>query len=129
MAYLPRQLVKFRDQPYPTDTISGNLKIEEDNSVGQYPGFSVRLISEDGKSYLPIWPNVYYLGGGGGEEVMLKNYEHWEFFLILKGSNIILGGGEISAETVEKYIGVSLPQCWYGPYWLVSDVVVSNFTP
>lgn len=60
--YLPTQLVEFRDQPYPTATISGNLKIEEDQSV--------RLIAQDGKSYLPIFPNAYFISMEG--EVMRR---------------------------------------------------------
>jgi hypothetical protein len=118
-AYMPTQLAEFRDQPYPAEIISGNLKIEED--------LILRLISQDGKSYLPIWPNTYYLSFL--EQGIIRKYDDISYYFIFNNSPITLGGGEVTAETVEKYIGVSLPASWEGPYWLVSDVLEITSTP
>ena len=39
------------------------------------------------------------------------------------GDRIKVGGGQVPAEIVEKYIGQPLPDDCKGPYWIISRVI------
>ena len=110
--YLPTQVPDYRNQPYPSDSMDGLLVIERT---------LLRLEAGYGKKYLAIWPNgySYHTGLEGGHQIYDENDQR----VAEVGNAIKLAGGEISGDVVEKYIGVSLPPTWQGPYWLVSDVI------
>jgi hypothetical protein len=72
------------------------------------------------KGELLIWPYGYSLRIEGKEIQIIDNYGH---LVARVGDKIKVGGGEVPAEIVEKYIGQQLPDDCTGPYWLVSRVI------
>jgi hypothetical protein len=71
-------------------------------------------------SYLLIWPYGFSVRGEG-EEIQVLDGDGQVVAVV--GESIKVGGGESTAEIVEKYIGKSLPDDCEGPFWIVSEVV------
>ena len=72
------------------------------------------------KGSLLIWPYGYSLKTTDGKiSVIDKDGQ----VVAVVGDEVKFGGGEISLEIVEKYLGKALPANCPGPYWLVSGVV------
>jgi hypothetical protein len=73
-----------------------------------------------GKGDLLVWPYGYSLRIKGKQIQIIDN----DGQLVARvGDKIKVGGGEVAAEIVEKYIGQQLPDDCTGPYWLVSKVI------
>lgn len=75
-----------------------------------------------GESDLLIWPYGYSLRIEGKEIQVIDSDGQ---VVARVGDRIKVGGGEVPAEIVEKYIGQPLPDDCKGPYWIVSEVVDS----
>jgi len=73
-----------------------------------------------GDSYLLIWPHGFSLLTEG-EEIQVIDSDRQVVASV--GDRIKVGGGEVPAEIVEKYIGQPLPDNCPGLYWIVSEVV------
>jgi len=71
-------------------------------------------------NYLLIWPHGFSLRTEGKEIQVIDS----DGQLVARvGERIKVGGGEVPAEIVEKYIGQPLPDNCTGPYWIVSEVI------
>lgn len=82
----------------------------------------LRLKRFFGKGDLLIWPYGYSLRIEGKE---IQAIDSDGQVVARVGDRIKVGGGEVPAEIVEKYIGQPLPDNCTGPYWIVSEVVDS----
>jgi hypothetical protein len=71
-------------------------------------------------SVLLVWPYGFSQRTEGDGIQVVDSNGH---VVARVGDDIKVGGGEASAEIVEKYIGQPLPADCPGPYWLVSEVV------
>jgi len=71
-------------------------------------------------NYLLIWPHGFSLLTEGKEIQVIDSDGQ---VVTRVGDRIKVGGGEVPAEIVEKYIGQPLPDNCTGPYWIVSEVI------
>jgi hypothetical protein len=109
--YFP--VAKQTESTYPLALTTGKLVVEGDYVRVKSGWFFA-------KGSLLIWPYGYSLKTADGKiSVVDKDGQ----VVAVAGDNVKIGGGEISLEIVEKYLGKSLPANCPGPYWLVSGVV------
>jgi hypothetical protein len=73
-----------------------------------------------GESLLLIWPYGYTLKIEGKKIRVVDNNG---IVVASVGDKIKVGGGEISLEMVEEYIGEPLSDNCTGPYWRVSKII------
>jgi hypothetical protein len=91
----------------------GRLSLK-DNSLRLTPS----LFPGDG--LLLIWPYGYTLKIEGSEVNVVDDTG----LVVAKVGEIIkIGGGEITLERAEQYLGISLSGNYTGPYWRVSEVI------
>jgi hypothetical protein len=83
----------------------------------------LRLKPSFGESHLLIWPYGYSLSIEGKEIQVIDSDGQ---VAARVGDRIKVGGGEVPAEIVERYIGQPLPDNCPGPYWIVSEVVQAS---
>jgi hypothetical protein len=113
LLFFPVQMDKYIGSPQMASLAYGILAL--DNSC-------LRLKPPDGKgeSNLPVWPpgfsariegQVVYIIDRDGRTIAKT------------GDSMEVGGGQVTAQVVETYIGYSLPAYCEGPYWLVGNVV------
>lgn len=74
-------------------------------------------------NYLLIWPYGFSLRSVGDEIQIIDRDGQ---IVACVGDIVTVGGGETTAEVVEKAIGRRLPDDCEGPYWLVGDVLDSS---
>jgi hypothetical protein len=73
-----------------------------------------------GDGLLLIWPYGYTLKIEGSDVSIVDD----SGLVVAKvGEKIKVGGGEITLERAEQYLGVSLSEKHPGPYWRVSEVI------
>jgi hypothetical protein len=90
--------------------LQGNLELDDD---------WLRLETAS-SSYVLIWPYGFSVRGGEDEIQVLDGDGQ---VVAVVGEAIKVGGGEVTAETAENYIGKLLPDDLGGPFWIVSEVV------
>jgi hypothetical protein len=101
------------ESTYPSALITGKLVVDGDYMRVKSGWFFA-------KGSLLIWPYGYSLKTADGKiSVVDKDGQ----VVAAVGDEAKFGGGAIPLETVEKYVGKSLPANCPGPYWLVSGVV------
>jgi hypothetical protein len=102
---------------YPTALFEGKLVLDNCNlRLKPYWGKGDFWSKGD----LPIWSYGFSLRIEGKKIQIIDNYGQ---VVARVGDKIKVGGGEVPAEIVEKYIGQPLPENSTGPYWLVSKVI------
>jgi len=80
----------------------------------------LRLKGFFGEGESLVWPYGFSLRTEGKEIQVIDS----DGQLVARvGERIKVGGGEVPAEIVEKYIGQPLPDNCTGPYWIVSEVI------
>jgi len=104
--------------------------VQESSDLDQMPALAegklvldngyLRLKGFFGEGELLIWPYGFSLRIEGKEIQVIDSDGQ---VAACVGGRIKVGGGEVPAETAEKYIGQLLPDDCKGPYWIVSGVI------
>lgn len=107
------QLDKFIGELYPDALATGILALDN--------GY-LRLKSRFGigESNLIVWPPGY---SARVDDDVVHVIDKDGKNVANTGDEIYLGGDQVSAEIVERYIGYSLPADCKGPYWLVGQII------
>lgn len=98
---------------YPCALFEGKLVLDNNNCLRLKPS------CDKGNSMFPVWPYGYSLKIIG-KQIQVVDKGKDNHIVAIVGDEIKLGGGEITSEIVESYIGQQLPDACTGPYWLVS---------
>ena len=112
-AFFPVQIDEYAKDPYPTASTTGMLVL--DNNY-----LRLKPLADIGDSSLLIWPPGFS-ARAEGNVVHIIDKDGKKVASI--GDKIEVNGGQVPVETVEKYIGYSLPTDCKGPYWIVSTLV------
>lgn len=99
---------------YPTALFEGKLVLDN-NCLRLKPSWD----TGESKGSFPVWPYGYSLRIVG-KQIQVIDKSKDSYIVAIVGDKIKVGGGEVSAEFVEDYIGQQLPDDCPGPYWLVS---------
>ena len=109
--YLP--VLKEAESVYPTALAKGRLVLD-DNCLRLKPFYFFS------KGDLLIWPYGYSFKTQDSK-ICIADADG--LIVARVGDWIKVGGGEITLDIVEKYLGKPLPENYPGPYWLVSGVI------
>jgi hypothetical protein len=109
--YLP--VLKESESVYPAALATGILGLD-DNCLRLKPFYAF------GKGALLIWPYGYYIKTQDNK-ICVADIDGR--IVARVGDWIKVGGGEITLDVVEKYLGKPLPENYSGPYWIVSGVI------
>jgi hypothetical protein len=116
----PVALDRYAGTAYPAALTSGILELQ-----GGYLILSGDIRPAGGK--LIVWPAGFSVREQNGRIVVV--YPDGQTVINL-GDRLDLGGGEVSKEIVDKYIGAALPDGAPGPYWLTGSVhIPGNAVP
>lgn len=111
--FFPVQLDKYIGQPYPEALSIGILVL--DNGY-----LRLKPLTGIGDSSLLIWPPGF---SAHVENKVVNIIDKDGRTIANTGDKIRVSGDQVSAKTVETYIGYSLPADSKGPYWLIGYVV------
>lgn len=80
----------------------------------------LRVNNDEGTSYLPIWPRSFaWRTSGNTIEVIDGNGR----LAARLGDHVRVGGGEMPAQYISKYVLQPLPESCSGPYWIVGNEI------
>ena len=109
--YLP--VLKEAESVYPTALAKGRLVLD-DNCLRLKPFYFFS------KGDLLIWPYGYSFKTQDSK-ICIADADG--LIVARVGDWIKVGGGEITLDIVEKYLGKPLPENYSGPYWIVFGVI------
>ncbi len=112
VSFFPVQLEKYASEPYPSALATGEIVLTD--------GY-LRLSSVPDPTSQPliIWPAGFSVQVNNGKIQIINEAKNLVFNI---GDNVKIGGGEVPAGIVEKYIGQAIPAGCEGPYWIASGI-------
>jgi beta propeller repeat protein len=120
VTFFPVQTEKYANEPYPLALARGTLVLDA-GCLRLSHMFATGFIESD----LLVWPPGFSVRSENGVIVILDRSGEE---VARTGDALEVGGGQVTADIVEKYTEQSVPADVPGPYWLVSQVI-SRYPP